>query len=342
MNQRPAINLLQDVAEHLGWNQPETIEGELDNYTRKLVRTLNRVLRAMQGLDEWWFLRKEGRIVTDAPYKVGLVEVTNGSTTVTGIDDPNTTASDPPVWTSDMEGRAFAVDGVNYNYRITRVVDSTTLELDLAYQGDTATGTNALSYIIAQDRYDLPTDFDRPVGDWTNFFKVSGMLTMVPMDPNSLLDVRRARGRFMLLSEPRRFTLFGTDDQQEHRRVVLDPFPDQSRVLEFPYQMNHPEIETDADRILFPLRHEEVIIESMLYLLRRDIHDDGNAQLMLIDFLRARTEAASRVELGQPHMQITPSTNRRFAERARWGRGSRRIDYGDRFDIISLHPLDRR
>lgn len=337
---RPALDIINDVADSLNMQQVDTIEGELNNYTRKLLRTLNRVLRTLSGIDEWWFLRAEGKIITVAPYSIGLVEVTNGSTTVVGIDNPDITGTALPAWTNDMVGRAFGIVGSNYIYRIASVTDATHLEIDIDYQSDTAVALEARSYNIAQDRFDLPVNFDRPIGDWTNFFTTSSTLRVVPVDPNTLLDIRRKRGTFMLLSDPRRFTLWGMDDQQEHRIVIVDPFPDEQRVLQFEYQMMHPEITHDVDRILWPLRHEELVIESMMYLLRRDIEDDPRSQEMLSDFLRTRSETLNKVELGQARMQITPSTARRTAENARWGRGTRRIDWGRRFDTAGFHDLD--
>jgi len=338
MNARPALDILNDVADAIGLQQLETIEGDLSSSHRKMLRVLNRVLRTLQGIEAWWFLRKEAQITTVAPYILGLVEITNGSTAVTGIDDPDVTGTAPPVWTEAMVGRVFSLVGDTLVYRIASVTSATTLVLASEYQGTTGTGDDAKSYTITQDRYELPDDFDRPITDWSSFLSNSHGF-MEPLDPNAMLHRRRARGSFLEQGVPRFFTLWGTDDQEEHRLVILDPTPDAAYILDFPYQFNHPEIKYDSERVRFPLRYDALLIEAMLYLLRRDLDDDPRAQGMLMDYLRTRNESLSKIELGQQRKRISPSTKRRTLERARWGKGSRRYDYGEHFDRSEFHDI---
>lgn len=323
---RLALDILNDVADALSWTQLSTIEGDLSAYGRKLVRALNRVLRTLSSLDDFFFLRAESQIVTIAPYITGTATVISNLVLVGGVGT---------AWTTAMEGRAFAIGGDSLVYRIVQVDSPIQLRINLAYQGT----TGSFNYTIAQDRYDLPADFDRPIGDWTNFFATESQ-RMLPISPNEFLDRRRRRNTGIQLDEPTAFTVWGYDDQIEHRTVVLDPWPSAQRTLVFPYQKVHPEIKLDGDKVLFPLRNEALITEAVLYILRRDVEDDPQAQTMLIDFLSAKNDALAKRELGSEAKRITPSTARRFRENLRWGHRRGRVDWGPIWDRKSFYDVD--
>lgn len=335
---RRALDLLNDINDALGWPQLTTIEGDLSPFARKGLRALNRVLRTLAAIDDWFFLRAESEIITIAEYRVGVATVTNGSTTVTGADDPNTAAADPPVWTAAMEGRAINFGNDALIYRISKVNSATNLTLNRPYQGTTLTDGN---YVIAQDRYELPTDFDRPIGDWTNFFS-SQNLTIRPVSPNEFRDIRKRRNVGIETNDPQSFTAWGYDAQNEHRLIVLDPFPKDQQVLEFPYQTVHPEMSLDTHKVRFPLRYDPLLIEACIYILKRDIEDDARASQMLLDFLQEKNDALGKREVGEQMHRITPSNAHRLRERARWGSRSSRIDYGEHFDNINFYDLHGR
>jgi hypothetical protein len=94
------------------------------------------------------YLMTEGFITTVAPYEIGTVAMTNGSTSVIGTDT---------VWTSAMIGRKIRFNGENAYYRIASVTDGTTIVLEVPYQGTTDTDA---TYSIYKDEYRLPADCD--------------------------------------------------------------------------------------------------------------------------------------------------------------------------------------
>ncbi len=328
---RTGLQIIQDVAQRLGWRIPTTIEGtNLEADTRKLLNLLNQVIRALAGFNDWNFLRRDGELQTVAPHTTGLAVATKGSDSVTGLSTP--------AWTLDMKGRAFQIDGTNVIYRITDVPNSTTLTISRAYVDDD-TGAAGKAYTIAQDRYELPTDFDRPVGDWSNFI-VSP--TIRPVDPTELMRRRRVRSNFMLLDEPHMFVCYEFDDEGQHRIVHFDPFPSKSRTIVFQYQGIHPEILTDAMKVRFPLRYDSLLMEAMIYLGRRDYEDDQRMTLSLQDFMREKNESLVHEELGQERMSISPSNSRRISENMKWSRGSvggMRINWGSKFDELDRYLL---
>lgn len=325
MAQTTAKSLINQVEDALSWRQSETIEGtNISSDTRKLKRLLNRILRSLQTVTDWPMLRAEDEIITVAAYQTGTVDVTNNSATVTGTGT---------AWDETFKGRAFQVSGDEYVYRIASVESATSLTLNRIYLGDTDT---AVTYCIAQDKYSLPEDLDRPIDDWQSFFApYSLQLT----GDHTMARRRRARGGDILLGEPDSFTLEGLDDQLQARQVRLDPFPEYQRMYTFRYMKNHPEVENDNDRILFPVRAENVIIEAMVRLAYRDHEDDDRMEVALRDLLMEENMLLSNREATQEPLRITPSNARKLAEQARFGGTGRRIDYGSYFDIVGFRRL---
>lgn len=337
---RTAIDIIRDVAQRLGWVIPTTIEGPLDADAQKLLNLLRQVLRQLAGANDWNFLRRDGELVTIAAYTTGVVVPTNGATTLVGRRTaPAPATDDTPVWTQAMVGRAIQVAGTNEIYRIVAVTSAITLELSRTYLGASFTDpTGGTAYVIAQDRYELPVDYDQPIGDLSNFITAP---TIRPVDPNELMRRRRSRSNTILLAEPDVFTMYEFDDEGQHRLIVFDAFPSVERLITYQYQGIHPEIAHDNDRLRFPLRYDSLLMEACIYLGRRDYEDDSRMTLSLQDFLREKNEALVHEETTQQPMRISPSTRRRTAEQFKWSRGGGglRINYGARFDDIDRYNL---
>lgn len=320
------LALINEVEDRLGWRQTDTLEGTQKPETRKLVRLLNRVLASMQTLDDWQMLREDGTLQLVADDSgTAYFELTNGSATV-ALGASESTLS----FSETMIGMAVQLGSHATIYRVESVETASSLTLNRPYLGDTwedADGT--LSYVFAQDRYTLPEDFDRPTDDWENFF---GNNSIDSVGPNSFLEARRDRGSSLLVGDPERFTVYGLDDSETFQVIHFDPYPDEARVLNYTYQKDHPKIETDEDRVLFPRSHEAIIIEAMLHLANRDYEDSQKVESVLRDFIRTINQAQSAGNVAADKMRMTPNGRHRIAQRAKWGRGGS-IDWGDTFDI---------
>jgi hypothetical protein len=342
---RKALELLNEVLDQMGWHQLTTLENEdiLSKDDRKAVRAMNRVLRVLSGMNDWRFLREELEIQLIAEYKLGVIRVTNGSKTVTGLDDPGTVAVDPPVWTSAMAGRVLVVSGEPHMYVINTVDSATQLTLRSNYQGTTTDGTSDApdkAYKIAQDAYDLPTDFDRPVDEKWTLFGDSTTLPVGVVDAKTIRHRRRLRSPFLTVDEPEVVALWKQDDEGEHRVAVIDPLPRSAKLLTGDYQRLHPKIIFDTQRILFPPRFDEMIQNGIEYLLRRGPEDDDRSQLMLTEYLREREEGISKQEMGQQRTRITADRQRyKQQEFKRLVRGRTRINWGAAFDRKDFHDL---
>jgi len=344
---RRAIDVLKTLCDHLGYNQIVTLEDEdtLPSRDRKLVRALNRVLRVMSNVQDWRFLRTDGEIITTAEYKVGVVRMTSGSRAVGGFDDPNETGTAVPVWTTDMVGRALMVAGTPLPYRIVSVDSATSLTLNRDWQGDSTQGTDDepdLNYQILQDRYELPTDMDRPADDRWTLYRETSTFPVFIRDADTLRDRRDARGFTTGTDDPEIVVIWDTDEELEHRVAIFDPPPRFQRVISFPYHRIHPTIDRDTQRILYPPRYEEVILSAVIEIMRDGPDDDTRTDMALAEFIRARLESASAREIGQPRIVLSPSQERRIQQYAMHRRRGVRIDYGPYFDRADFYDLDSK
>lgn len=108
-----------------------------------LTTWLQRSYREILDHRDWRGLHADARLQTFAPYEVGTVALTSGSSSLTGTGT---------TFTAGMTGRKFRAVGRDEWYTFT-YVSATSATLDRPYEGD----TNAAStYLIYQDRYTLP------------------------------------------------------------------------------------------------------------------------------------------------------------------------------------------
>ena len=322
------LEVLNEVCDRLSWSQIDTLEGsaELEPEERKILKLLNRVLRSMDAGDDWPLLRTEGDILTVASEEDSAkFLVSNGEDTIINMDSSIG-------FDNSYIDRAITIDGHNTVYRISKVNTDRSVDLNRIWLGDTDAGTtNELTYVIAQDRYALPENFDRPIGKWTNFFAPHNIKYI---SPEQMAAKRRSRSSTILTGDPEHFTVYGMAADGLHRLVHLDPYPEDQRVLTFPYQKIHPEILNDNDRLLYPHRYISVIIEGVIYLAKRDYESDERMGDSLQDFLREFNRQQGNPEITSQRMQLTPSGKHRQWQRAKWTRGSRNIDWGNFFDRV--------
>ena len=122
---------------------------------RSLVNaSINMALERVSQYHDWPFYLdyKNGVIKTIALYNTGTIDLTNGSTSVSGTGT---------TFTAAMVGRKIRVQNEMPYYRIATYVSADgagAITLDNPYQGTTATG---LSFEVFQDEYRLNADVDK-------------------------------------------------------------------------------------------------------------------------------------------------------------------------------------
>lgn len=115
---------------------------------------VNNAFRRIGERRRWSWLLKYGQFLAPAIYTTGTVDVTRSSTTITG------TAT---TWTQAMVGRQFRIPASTPIYTITQVTSATSIEIDTAWGGATATG---VGYQIYQCYFTPPDDFHSFLSVW--------------------------------------------------------------------------------------------------------------------------------------------------------------------------------
>ena len=327
-----ALDALNEIADRLGWPQIKTLDKPpLSKQERKLLRLLNRILRTISGIQDWPLLRKDGTTVLVASE---TADSDNDEWIVTTRNSDTVTVQNA-VFDDSYITRALQVAGDPVIYRIIAVPAPTQLQLDRAWVSDDIALTDEISWTIAVDRYALAADFDRPLTDAQSFF---APYNIVPVDPDKFERIRRAE-RGITTGEPRMFTIYGMNDTQTAFMVHFHPWPESQRLLRYPYQMIHPEINSDNDKILFPARYISAIIEMVLQLALRDYEDDAKVEQALVDMLRTYNQQVANPDVTGTRMRIGKSNRIRRSMQRSFGFGGNRIDWGGWFDKSDVYYL---
>lgn len=326
------LELLNEIADRLGWDQIDSIEGQvLSSEERKLVRLLNRVLQTLEGTDDWPLLRKDGALTLVASEES---DTTAGSEQyVTATQNSAAITVDNMTFDSSYVNRQFQVVGFPTIFRIVDVTSPTEITLDRAWTTDSITPADEYTFKIAVDQYVLPTDFDRPATSLRNFLEP---YKIAAVSPNEFEEIRRDRSG-IVIGDPSFYTIYGMNDGQTAWKIHFHPWPREARVIRFPYQMIHPTINSDNDKILFPVRYNEAIIEMVLQLAQRDYEDSEKTQQTLMQMIQAFNEQTPSLTDNKNVMRPSKSI-RRNIRRAAAFQGVR-IDYKDYFDKAGNYRL---
>lgn len=120
-----------------------------DTYRKRALVFANQVYRTSLQGKHWNFTHRELQFDMQAPYGAGTVTLTQGDSTV--VEDLDTDASPITQWNGSMKGRMFCpTSRVQDYYRILKINDSKSLEIDNVWPEDTAT---VQSYQILADTY---------------------------------------------------------------------------------------------------------------------------------------------------------------------------------------------
>lgn len=324
-----ALDLLNEVADRMGWPQITTLEKQsLPPEHRKMLRLLNRVLRAAGAFNDWPLLQKDAQIVLVASETTDA----DNSEYVTATQNSATVTVDNATFDETYIGRAFQVSGDDYVYRIAAVPSATTLTLNRAWVSDNITASDEKVTTIAMDRYALPSDFDRPIGDVLNF---AAPFKIAPISPYEFKQIRYASpGVVGQTDDPGVYTIYGMTDNQAAQMLHFHPYPKNARILEYTYIQVHPEIDSDQDKILYPLSYLEAFIGTLLYIANRDYEDASPAktQQILFDAMRSHNLQQSSAGPTESDVRLRPANNVRRSLRRAYGVPGMRVDWGSTFE----------
>lgn len=328
-----ALEIINEINDLLGWSQLKTIEDPtVTNEQRKVMRALNRVLRTIQGVNDWALLRRDGDMVLVASELSDLTSGTEQYVTATKNSKNVTVAN--ITFDATYKQRAFQVAGDSYVYRIEDVLTPTSIVLNRAWLSDSITVSDEQTFIIASDRYALPSNFDRPTDELQSFFSPH---TIKPINPNEFSE-RRRLDPGIITSEPEFWTIYNMNEGQTSQLVHFHPFPETARLLNFTYQSQHPEINSDNDKILYPQRYMEFVVQAVYQRCLDAYEDSAKADRALIEMMRQYNWQTPDITESLPRMR--PSKQLRTSMQRAFGHGGTRINWGRHFDIAGNVNLD--
>lgn len=328
-----ALDIINEINDLLGWPQLSTIEDpDVTNQQRKVLRALNRVVRTIQGANDWPLLRRDGDLVLIASEISDLTVGTEQYVTAT-INSKDVTVANM-TFDDTYKERAFQVGSDNFVYRIVDVLSPTKITLNRAWISPSITVSDERTFTIAADRYGLEVDFDRPTTSIQSFFTPS---TIKPINPNEFADKRRARSGIQT-SDPEFWTIYDMNEGATTQLIHFHPFPSDARLLTYTYQSIHPEINSDNDKILYPQRYMEFVISAVYQRCLAAYEDTDKADKELMQMIQRYNWQTPDITETIPRMrqsnQVRISMNRAF------GHGGTRINWGRHFDVAGNVNLD--
>jgi hypothetical protein len=208
-----------------------------DLATINMVENINEVVSKIVEVKGLPAMNGRCVISTVGAVATGVVDTISGDSLVSGTGT---------AWTSALVGAAIGVNAYNSIYRVTAVNSPTELEMDKGWS-DVAVNNGA--YTIAQDRYDLPSDF-------YDFIAVSmegGSSRQMTVKRASEIEFQRysLRGTALLTGTPNTISIFDRG-QDGNWQAQLDPFPSDGLRLQVMYRKRVTRMRNDNDTIPLP------------------------------------------------------------------------------------------
>jgi hypothetical protein len=157
------LTIVQTAANELGLTAPSAVATSTDPQTVQLLALTNRDCVGLYRSYDWTDLQIPFIVNVEAPITV-TGDVANGSALITNISS-----------TAGLDANyAVSATGTLQAQRVAEVLTASSVRCEMQNTAD-ATGADI---VFARDTYDLPTDFDRYIGqtwwDRTNFWRLIG------------------------------------------------------------------------------------------------------------------------------------------------------------------------
>jgi len=272
---------LLDVAKDVGYAAGDlvdmiaTVEGGAleDPAIRALLRSINAAANEIARFDGLRLTNTSQTFSTVADYTDGTVAVTNGSTTVTGTDT---------TFTAAMVGRAFATRADDTTYRVASFTSATSIEIDVAYIGDTSSGQ---TYVIAQDRYEAASNV-KEIRE-----AIIGGDAARPLDILTYSEILHHRGDWAWTSRanapgfPRAISRDAVRSDDDNFYYVVDPFPDDIYKVDLLVDLWPNRLRLDNDPLPVEDGNYEILV-SGAHARLRSIHGDREDRMAFQEWKR--------------------------------------------------------
>lgn len=205
-----------DCVEHL---IVSSFGGPQDAEQRDIRVAIQRAYQEITQIRDWTFYYVHGRVVTDAPYTAGTIEMTDTKTvTLTGGDfsAAGMTADNAKDWTIRIGARALPVAAYNSSTSLTLALENTT------------TVSAGTGYILYRMSYPLPADLRNMDEPSNEFFWWSGIY----LTPDEAMKVERVNYRSGF---PLHWTII-KDPHSSGWAIKLVGYPIKRETIDFTYR----------------------------------------------------------------------------------------------------------
>lgn len=219
-------------------------------------RALNKAAGDVYRAHEWPERKTNGLyLTTKAPYVIGTIQLTNGSTAVTGTGT---------VWVAGHTGMRLALSYDGASYVFTRT-GATTGTLDRAYQGADGSG---LAYVLYQDTYALDATVESLLVKEVVVHKQGGG----PIRPVTFADFEQEWVFPVGAGTPDRFSV--VDISSDLLRIRLGTsVPDAAYDIRYRGLKHYVDMSLDGDFCVVPEARRRIIIHGALREVYKVFHD---------------------------------------------------------------------
>lgn len=304
-----ALDLINSVGDLVGWGQMDAITDDSDKESRKIVRALNSILRAMQLDKDWPELQVTASFTAIAPVtEANVANATKGSATVT-LDAGSTTT-----FAAGDVGKYIQIDKGS-PYKIATYVSARNVTLERVWSGTTV----ALGDLqLLKLDYSLPSDYDRILGGEITIKDTGGVIEEI--SPAEMRQKFRDNGVAVSEQDPENYAVYGLDASGTPV-IHFDAAFGQLRSLEYSYQKKHPAITigTGATNIsiLYPDRYNLYIVDQAVAKLSRDVENAAQVQQQASDAYKEAVRANSNPATGRERVVMTVDALRHGSYRRR-------------------------
>lgn len=250
------LNFGQMLREVTGWNP------SVDPMTAG--RMINNVYRRIVDMRSWYGLKIRGQISVPAPYSTGTCTVTQGNSTVTGIDT---------AWTTALVGQQFRI---NFTYPYSTIVSvnptAQTMVIDFPFSGPTTTS----GYMIL-----------------AAYFALDGNIKQMNWAVNQMMgwpmNVNRPVEEINSIDTWRTYLGWSTDfavrppTPSGQYQIEIWPSPFQQQVFPFEAHTQPPDMQADSDCPVSFISSDVIVkgatVEALMYRPKTNTYYDPQTAL---------------------------------------------------------------
>lgn len=291
-----ALDFVNAVSDGLSWGDIETIEGDIPSKARKIVRSSNLVLRAVQQDKKWSSLKREGTIQLQQP----KIDIEMTVTTKYGSNEVFLDGATPiGAWNVNQ---LFWVDGYDEVYRINEFLGNGYVRINKPWLGAdiNAAETNVS---LVREQYQLPDDYAKMLSN--SLVNITTGTEVKYITDDEMREKWAGYGTSVPIEEPTFFTIDGSTPGS-NRVLRLNAIGESAYVLRFEYQGQHPKLEYDRTIIEYPEHMMLSLVDTVVARLRRDAEDSARAIQDADLALRERIRGESTSESGEAPIRFTP------------------------------------